>query len=105
MAIAEPWDLGWTIPGLHLGLLGCAAGLSEWDDWHTHFTQIHAHLSQSGTVLDEYALTIELVGDLSHERGRREEAHMAYELAMGQWRGIENHARADALRDKLVLDE
>ena len=101
MELAEPWDLGWTIPGLHLGLLGCAAGLAQWDEWDRHFEEARQQLLESGTVLDEYAELCEYAGQLAKDQGQPERQQAAYEFAIEQWLGIKNKARAQALRDEL----
>ena len=89
---------------MHLGLLGCAAGLGQWDEWDIHFEQARKQILESGTVLDEYADLCEYAGQLAKAQGQPERHRAAYDFAIEQWTGINNKARAQALRDELKED-
>lgn len=85
MEIAESWGLGWTLPGLHLGLLGCAAGVQDWPGFDEHIAAASMLLGEQGSALDEYAQLYEFAGDLAGEQEQPKRQKQAYLLAAAQW--------------------
>ena len=49
-----------------------------------------------------YAVLYEQAAELFREQNQIKRSSVAYALAIEQWEGIDNHARADELRIKLV---
>ena len=77
-----------------LALLASEVGLGRWDGWQGRLERATALLNETGYVDVDVPRTAERAGDLAGRTGKPAEARSAYELALTQWRALENEEKA-----------
>jgi serine/threonine protein kinase/tetratricopeptide (TPR) repeat protein len=84
--------LGWggLLSCVHVSLLACAAQARDWPEWDDHLARGAEALRQSGFLDPDVAWCAELAGRLTEWAGQPARAREVYELAVLQWRGLED---------------
>ncbi len=73
----------------HALLLPCEAADGDWRRWDYHLTNAQIILDVTGFVDMDVAAALERAGDLAAAAGETKRAVGAYDLAAGQWRGLD----------------
>ncbi|MFL6236569.1 MAG: hypothetical protein ACJ76N_25795 [Thermoanaerobaculia bacterium] len=73
-----------------MSLLACAAQVRDWPAWDDHLALGRPALRQSGLLDPDVAWCAELAGRLTEWAGETARAREVYELALEQYRGLEN---------------
>jgi tetratricopeptide (TPR) repeat protein len=89
--------LGWggLLSCVHVCLLSCASQARDWGMWDDQLDRAAAALRTSGLVDPDLAWAAELAGRLTEWGGQSARAREVYEIALTQWRGLED-ARGSA---------
>jgi eukaryotic-like serine/threonine-protein kinase len=88
--LLERHGWGGLLSCVHVALLACTAQARDWPDWDDHLARGAAALRESGLFDPDVAWCAELAGRLTEWSGQAARAREVYELALAQWRGLED---------------
>ena len=91
----------WFLGAVHTALLPCSAHRRDWEAWDSHYSHARRLLESTKVVDADLAWTLELGANMAEERSEGERALLVFELALRQWRALDDTGKVDEMCQRI----